>query len=300
MTKISECRCVAPVGDRCGEGQVWHETEQALYWVDINRFLIHRFDAKDRSVKFWFFEEPVTALGLTNRDDTLAVALASRILLWRPIPDERKEHGFRLPKWPAVRLNDGRPDPRGSFWVGSMRNNVNPDGTSIEAGGLDGKLFRVDPDGRVSEWKTAVGIANTLAWSPDESRFYFADSLANKIWSYDYQRSNGSIDGERVLLEGFERGFPDGSAVDEEGYLWNCRYSGKCIVRIAPDGKIDHICEMPVSNVTSCTFGGADYRTLYVTTASIGAESERLSGGLFALRTAVPGLPENRFKAFGG
>jgi sugar lactone lactonase YvrE len=287
------------VGDRCGEGPVWHAGEQALYWTDINRFLIHRFEPYNRSVKSWFFDEPVTALVLTDRDETLAVALGSRLLFWNPGSDERREHGFHLNGWPAVRLNDGRADPRGSLWLGSMRNNVNPDGSSAEAGGSDGMLLRVDPDCKVSEWKRDIGISNTLAWTPDHTRFYFADTLDNKIWAYYYDKATGTIEGERTFFHGFERGLPDGSAVDSEGCLWNCRYSGKCIVRIAPDVNIVRIIEIPVTNVTSCTFGGADYKTLYITTASAGApREERLAGGLFSLRTDIPGQPENRFCAF--
>ncbi len=300
MTLIEEPRCVAPTGDHCGEGPVWHAAEHALYWTDINRFLIHRFDPTNNNVKSWFFEEPVTALSLTDRDDTLAVALGSRLLFWKPASDERNDHGFHLAGWPAVRMNDGRSDPRGSLWLGSMRNNVNPDGSSSEAGGTDGVLVRIDPNGDVTEWKREVGIANTVAWSPDHTRFYFADTLDNRIWSYQYDQATGNISDERTLLHGFERGLPDGSTVDSEGYLWNCRYGGKCIVRISPAGAIDRIIEMPVSNITSCTFGGSDLQTLYITTAANGAPAgQRFAGGLFSLRASIKGQPENRFQAFG-
>jgi len=289
--------CAAPAGDRCGEGPVWNAEEQALYWTDINRFLVHRFNPGHGCVKSWFFDEPVTALSLTGRDDTLAIALGSRILLWKPRSDERRNHGFRLEGWPAVRLNDGRPDPRGSLWIGSMRNNVAADGAPGEAGGVDGILFRVDPDGAVSEWKRGIGISNTLAWSPDRTRFYFADTLQNAVYVYDYDCYTGAIGGERPFFTGFPRGWPDGSAMDSQGYLWNCRYGGACIVRVAPDGSIDRVIEMPATNITSCTFGGEDYRTLYATSASLDAPpGDRLAGGLFAIRTEVPGLPENRFR----
>ncbi len=300
MASIGEPVCVAPTGDVCGEGPVWHAGEQAVYWTDINRFLIHRFNSRDGSVKSWLFEEPVTAVVLTDRDDTLAVALGSRVILWEPGSDKRRDQGFHLPGWPAVRLNDGRADPRGSLWVGSMRNNVNPDGSSGEAGGKDGVLYRIDPDGRASEWKRGVGISNTLAWSPDCRVFYFADTLENKIWAYDYDKTTGAIDNERTFFSDFPDGSPDGSNIDSAGYLWNCRYYGKCIVRIAPSGEIDRIVEMPANNITSCTFGGEDYKTLYVTTASGRAPAaDRLAGSLFAIRTEVPGLPENRFRVFG-
>ena len=138
--------CVAPTGDRCGEGAVWHAAHSAVYWTDINRFLIHRFTLADQCVRTWFFDEPVTALTLTDRDDVLAVVLGSSVILWEPASDRSPQTIFQLEGWPSVRLNDARADPRGSLWVGSMRNNVNPDGSSREAGGKDGILHRIDPD----------------------------------------------------------------------------------------------------------------------------------------------------------
>jgi sugar lactone lactonase YvrE len=292
--------CVAAAGDRCGEGAVWHACDGVLYWTDINRFLIHRFNPADDCMKTWFFEEPVTALTLTDRDDTLAVVLASRVILWEPSSDRRHDHGFRLQSWPAVRFNDARPDPRGSLWLGSMRNNVNADGSLREAGGTDGVLYRLDPDGATSEWKRDIGISNTLAWSPDQTRFYFADTLANSVWVYDYDKATGRISGEKPFLRNFARGLPDGSTVDAEGFLWNCRFYGGCIVRIAPNGEVDTIIEMPVSNITTCIFGGVEGNVLYVTTAALGAPAaERLAGGLFAIHSDTRGQAENRFRVFG-
>lgn len=296
----SEPICVAPTGDRCGEGVIWHETHASGYWVDINRFLIHRFTPATDGVRSWFFDEPVTALSLTSADHILAVALASRVILWEPETDSRHAPIFVLDGWPHVRLNDGRADPRGSFWVGSMRNNVNPDGSLGEAGGQDGMLYRIDPDGRTSIHRRNIGISNTLAWSPDRLRFYSGDTLANVIWAYDYDPQTGDIANERPFLKDFSRGLPDGSSVDSEGFLWNCRFSGGCIVRVAPDGKIERVIEMPVRNVTTCTFGGSDLRTLYITTASNDAAAgDRLAGGLFALRTDVAGQSENRYSLRG-
>jgi sugar lactone lactonase YvrE len=297
---IGDPVCVAPTGDVCGEGVVWHAAHNAVYWTDINRFLIHRLNLADSSVRSWMFEEPVTALCLTDREDVLEVVLGSSVILWEPGKDLRHDALFRLDGWPSVRLNDARPDPRGSLWAGSMRNNVNSDGSSGEVGGQDGILVRIDPNGRATCFREKIGISNTLAWSPDHRHFYFGDTLANVIWVYDYDASNGAISNERPFLEGFERGYPDGSAVDAEGYLWNCRFYGNCIVRVAPDGKIDRVVEMPVKNITTCTFGGTDLRTLFVTTASAEApRGDRLAGSLFAIRTDVKGQLENRFRFYG-
>jgi sugar lactone lactonase YvrE len=297
---IGQPVCVAPSGDLCGEGAVWHAAHEAVYWSDINRFLVHRFTPADHCVRTWFFDEPVTSLSLTNRPEVLAVVLGSCVILWEPATDVRHDPLFYLEAWPKARLNDAREDPRGALWIGSMRNNVNSDGSAGAAGGQDGKLFRLDPDGRVTMWRQNLGIANTLAWSPDHRRFYFGDTLANVVWIYDYDAATGAIANEQPFLQGFEQGLPDGSTVDSEGHLWNCRFLGGCIVRVAPDGMIDRVVEMPVKNITTCTFGGTDRKTLYVTTARIEApERDRLAGGLYAIPTAVAGQAENQFRAFG-
>ena len=284
--------CCVPAGDRCGEGILWHPEEQAVYWTDINRFLIHRYDTAAKSLRSWFFDEPATAVLLTDEDNTFAVCLGSQVILWNPLTDARTPQGFRLPGWPSVRLNDAAIDPGGSLFAGSMRNNVNADGSDGEVGGNDGILFRIDPDGNVTQCEHDLGISNTLVWSPDHKHFYFGDSLSNAIWIYDYDSTTGNISKTGTHFAGFERGAPDGSAMDQGGYLWNCRYGGSCIVRVSPKGDIDTVIEMPVKNITNCTFGGKDMNILYVTTAGSG---ERLSGSLFSLETTVKGLPDNRF-----
>jgi len=288
--------CCAPTGDRCGEGILWHPGEAAIYWTDINRFLIHRFDPETQAVKSWFFEEPVTAVLLTTRDNVLAVCLGSGVILWQPRTDVRENYRFKLPGWPRVRLNDAGVDPRGSLWAGSMRNNVNSDGSEGEAGGSDGVLYRIDPDGTITEAETQLGISNTLVWSPDQKTFYFGDTLVNKIWAYEYERTTGAIRKSRDYLANFSRGLPDGSTIDAQGFVWNCRWNGSCIVRVARDGAIDFILEMPTRNITNCTFGGQNLDVLYITTAgNPDDKGDRFAGGLFAVKTQTHGLPENRF-----
>jgi sugar lactone lactonase YvrE len=294
---IGDPACVAQTGDACGEGAVWHAAHQALYWTDINRFLIHRYSPANGDVRTWKFNEPVTALTLAENADTIVVVLGSSVILWAPETDARSKPIFQLDGWPKVRCNDARADPRGSLWVGSMLNNVNPDGSGHEIKGSEGELFRLDPDGEVTVWRRGIGISNTVAWSPDKRQFYFADSLANVVWVYDYDSESGSIANERPFLKDFPRGLPDGSTVDSKGFLWNCRFYGGCIVRVAPDGTIDRIVEMPVRNPTTCTFGGDDLKTLYVTSASSdGSPEDRFAGGLYTITMDVAGQPENEFR----
>jgi len=289
-------RCVAPVGDKCGEAATWSPDEQALYWCDVNRFLIHRLDADER-VASWFFDEPVTALSLTEEPGLWLVALASRLILWRPADDSRRDHGFHLAEWPAARLNDGRAAPNGDLWIGTMSNNVGPNGEPEDAPFGRGVLHRIQPGGLASEQKRELGISNTVCWSPDRRTFYFGDTQQNTIWAYDYDAASGEISRERPFFTGFERGEPDGSSIDAEGRLWNCRFGGGCVVCVGTDGNIEQVLEMPARNVTTCAFGGADLKTLYITTAAMmTSESDRLAGSLFAYDAGVAGLESFRVR----
>ena len=292
-----EVRCVAPTGDVCGEGAVWAAAEGRLYWTDINRFLIHAWSAADGSVRTWMFDEPVVALALTDRPGVLLAALASRLILFTPESDGREAIGPELPGWPAVRFNDGRPDPLGRMLIGTMGNNVGPAGEGLEVAPGLGRLYRFGADRAFTEIARGIGIANTVCWSPDARTFYFADTMANEIRAYAFDPVDGTVGASRPFLAGFGRGGPDGSAVDSEGFLWNCRYGGGCVVRVSPDGEVERVVEMPCGNITTCTFGGEDLRTLFITTAAAGrGPSERLAGSLFALEAPVPGLAERVFR----
>jgi len=263
--KVAPPICIAATGDKCGEGILWDSATQSLYWTDVNRFLVHRYRMEGGELKTWFFLEPVTCVLATNRSGTLALVLGSGVVLWEPASDLRHEHLFFMPGWPAVRCNDAGVDPRGDLWLGSMRNNVRENGESCEIGGRDGALYRVDGGGGWRELRRDLGIANTLLWTSDCTRFYLGDSLRNEIWAYDYEITEGSIRNERSFFRDYPRGLPDGSALDSEGYIWNCRYGGGCIVRISPLGQVDRAIEMPVGNPTNCAFGGEDGSTLFVT-----------------------------------
>ncbi|MFK8033856.1 MAG: SMP-30/gluconolactonase/LRE family protein [Hyphomicrobiales bacterium] len=283
-----------PASNICGEGPVWSTTEQALYWTDINRFLWQRYHPETGATHHWIFDEPVCATALTNEEGKFLIALGSRIIVWNRSDDSRTEFSTPETNLPASRLNDGRPSPFGDFWVGSMQNNVAANGEPVAIDNHHlGTLYRIASDGSVVTHEQDLGISNTVCWSPDQTKFYFGDSLQNTIFVWDYNVSTGDISNKQVFFQGFDRGGPDGSAIDSEGYLWNARYGGGCIVRIAPDGTVDCIVEMPVSNLTCCTFGGPDLKTLFVTSAH--EPGELRSGSLFSMQVEIPGLPENVF-----
>jgi len=286
-------RCVVPAGDICGEGALWHPEQRALYWTDINRFLLHRFNPDRGATRTWLFDQPVTSVNLTTGEETLLLVLGSRIGLWSPHTHPEFKTIHALAESPAMRFNDARVDPRGSLWVGTMRNNVGPHGEDLKVDFAGGILYRIDPEGTVTEQVRDVGISNTVAWSSDGKTFCFGDTTANMLWAFDYDMQTGAIAARRTLLAGFARGLPDGSAMDADGFLWNARYTGGCVVRIAPGGDIDRVVEMPVASPTTCAFGGPGNTTLFITSAR---SSQQLSGSLFALDVEVPGVPDGRFR----
>ncbi len=290
---LEQIQCVVPAGDICGEGAVWHPDQNALYWTDINRFLVHRFDAASRATSTWIFREPVTAVNLTTDAEILLLVMGSQIALWSPRAHPALETIYRLAVAPEMRFNDAKVDPRGSLWAGTMRNNVGLQGEEKTVAFSDGVLYRVDPDGAASEWKREIGISNTLAWSPNRKKFYFGDSPANVIYRFDYDAGAGTISGEDILLAGYPQGLPDGSTIDAQGFLWNARYGGRCVIRIAPNGQVDRVVSLPTANPTTCAFGGHDLRTLYITSAR---SADQLSGSVFSMEVEVGGLPDHRFR----
>jgi sugar lactone lactonase YvrE len=279
-----------------GESPVWHPGQGCVYWVDIARFRIHRFHPALSDLRTWQFAEPVTTLSLTTDDDVLLVAIGGRLILWQPETDQRNEFATVEPAWPRVRLNDGASAPDGSFWVGSMQNNIAADGSEFPVTEHCGSLYRVTPSGEVSQQDSGFGISNTIVWNPEATKFYCGCSIQGIVYEYDYHQATGELGARRVFIEAAYTGVPDGSSVDSSGTIWNCRHSGKSILGFSPGGKLVQNIGMPTTNITNCVFGDDDLRTLYVTSASLGApKDEPLAGNLFAIQMGVPGLPPYRF-----
>ena len=291
---------VTGVRSECGESPVWDAGSGCLTYVDINGRAIHRVSVADSAARSWDSEDFPTAIAL-RRSGGAVLAHASGVSLF-DFETGGVERLCAPDPMPGNRLNEGKCDPAGRFWVGSMQSNLNPDGSGRDMDRHSGALFRVDPDGAVScHSEREFGVSNTMAWSPDKRTFYFGDSLRNVIFAYDYDDDAGTLCNRRVLLEGYPHGVPDGSCIDADGCLWNTRFGGARVIRIAPDGSVDAEIGLPVSNPTCCAFGGPDMRTLFVTSARFGLsgndlDSNPLEGAL--LRADLPhgGLPGDEFR----
>jgi sugar lactone lactonase YvrE len=282
-----------------GESIIFDDRRNALFWVDIIACEIHTLDLKTAAHRVWKTPEICTSIGL-RADGGFVVGLTKNITLWD------QGHTFDLlaqvePNLPDNRLNEGVVGPDGAYWVGTMQNNMHPDGSPRDMTGATGHLYRVAPDGstlRLSD--DPFGISNTLAWTTD-NKLLVADTLENEIYKYQWESGTNRLSGRQVHFPAFDRGLPDGSCLDADGYLWNCRVvGGNCVIRIAPDGAVDRVVELPCSWPTSCTFGGPDYAMLYITSARFTQSNEHLAtvpweGGVFAIDVGMRGRPSNRF-----
>lgn len=281
-----------------GESLVWDDRTGVLHWVDIVGRTIHGLTPATGEHETWPAPEMVTSIGLCD-DGAAVVGLRKTVARW--LPGGAFETFAEVePELPDNRLNEGAVGPDGCLWVGTMQNNVNADGSPRDIDAATGQLHRVKPDGVVETLSDDLfGITNTLVWTDD--RLITADTLANQIYSYARDDVTGRLSDRRTIVDGFEWGLPDGSCMDAEGYVWNCRVvGGACLLRVDPDGAIDRIFELPCSWPTSCTFGGPDLETLYVTSARFTMDAEHLAaapweGAVFKVDAGVSGRPAYRF-----
>lgn len=281
---------------KLGECPVWSPAEQVLYWCDIDGRAIHRFDPKSGDDDHRPLPVRPGSLALTMEPGRLVVAAEYQVGYF-------EWDGPRFEPWVDLeapntgnRLNDGRTDPAGRFWVGSMFERPSE-------GRRSGLLHRVDPDGATSIWREEVGVSNALAFSPDGTTMYWADTAQNTVWAHDYDPSTGTMGASRVFADFKDvPGKPDGACVDAEGCLWVACVFGSALARFTPRGDLDQLMQLPVDMPTMPAFGGRDLDTIFVTSIGLADSASShsdspLAGSVLAVQPGVTGLPE---PAFGG
>ena len=284
-----------PERDQLGEGPFWDEAGQALWWVDIVGKRAWRLDPSSGAIHRWSLPRHCSAILPTRRGDAV-VAMTDGLHRMDLASGETTPFSHPDPD-AGNRSNECRCDSQGRIWLGTMCNNLHPDGSPLPIARSSGGLFCVEADGRSQRMLDGIGITNTLCWSPEGDRLYFADTLKETIWVFPYTE-DGPLLGERRVFVDRGPGHPDGSAMDEDGCLWNARWGGGRVIRFTPDGRIDREIVLPVAQPSSCAFGGPDRRTLYVTSARQeleGLAPDSLDGALFAVPVDVAGLPMTPF-----
>jgi len=272
-----------------GEGPVWVEREQALYWLDIKGRKVFRIDEQEQ-LREW--PTPVRVGSLAPRADGGFIAGTEDGVAFVELEEGRFEIVHHPEEHlPDNRFNDGKVDRRGRFWAGSM------DDTERDA---TGTLYRVDPDMRFSRIDEGYKVTNGPAFSPSGDILYHNDSARQVTYAFDLA-SDGTVGERRVFARyGEGEGYPDGMTVDADGCLWIAFWDGWCVRRYSPDGECIGKLDVPVSRPTSCAFGGAALDRLFITSASIGLDEadlakERQAGGLFVAVVDAKGIAERPF-----
>ena len=293
---MSKVELLDECNNSLGEGITYSSNANFLYCLDIgNLSKLHKLDLSLKKKEIFELPEIVTATSVRSSDE-LILATNNGIKLFNTF-NKKFESILNIESQQLLtRSNDGASDSLGRFWFGTMQNNFDKNGKSIPINENIGKLYKVDTNKKISIVEEELGIPNTFVWSPDNKNFYFTDTLNGTILSYDFELESGELSNKKNFAT-FDRGHPDGSTIDTDGCVWNCRWGGSCIVRFTPSGKVDQIIEMPVQNITNCIFGGSDMKTLFITTASNeGKNKNDLDGSLFSINLNYQGIEDNKSK----
>lgn len=276
-----------------GEGAIWNHDTQELYWVDILGRKVHVYNPQTKKNKA--YPTPQAVGTVVPADSIYAiVGLADGAYMLDTRSGEIDLISYIEKDLGSTRLNDGKCDPVGRFWVGSMDYDlVNP----------IGGLYRVQSDGTVHKALDRITISNGIVWSSDHKKMYYIDTPTGYIQSFDFNSEDGSISNQKVAVKIPDSlGQPDGMTIDEEDKLWVGMWNGNIVARFDPNsGTLMAKIEVPAHNVTSCAFGGPDLDILYITTSGIDMNEEErerfpLAGSLFKAVPGVKGVKSSFFK----
>ena len=285
MTQVEH---VLTIGNKLGEGPLWHPEEKILYWVDIEEECFHRYYPETKKIETFEIGQPIGCLAFRDHGGLL-MALRDGFGSWNW--DTNKVEIITNPEADRVgaRFNDGKVDRKGRFWAGTL-------GEDDQSA-----LYRLDLDRTVHTMATGISISNGIGWSPDDKIMYYTDSPLGVIYAYDFDLNTGSISNRRefVNVPALD-GYPDGLTVDSEGFVWSAHWDGWRITRYDPEGKVERVIRMPIQRPTSCTFGGPGLDHLYITSAWTGLNDtdrreQPLAGDLFQIQTDIIGKEENLF-----
>ena len=278
-----------PVNDTratLGEGSIWHKGK--LYWIDIHEKRVFIYEPKSNSQRTIQLDQLIGTV-LPKKSGGLLIALQNGIYT---LNEDNEKIDFIIDPEKDMknnRFNDGKCDPAGRFWAGTM---------DLQATAGKGSLYMLDINGSIHEKLAPVSISNGICWSLDSTIMYYIDTPTRKVLAFDFDLETGNIKQPRTVISIPEKeGSPDGMTIDSEGNLWIALWDGGAVACYNPQtGKRLHKVELPAARITSCAFGGDHLETLYITSAKIKLTKEELeqqpfAGGLFAANVGVKGVP---------
>lgn len=285
---------IADYGCVVGENPLWHPDEERLYWVDIDTGRLFRYHPASGQHEQCYAGDPIGGFTLQADGALLLFMARGAVRVWRA--GRLTTLIDSIPEEINTRFNDVIADPAGRVFCGTMPVGAPPSAGGPE-GGRPGRLYRLDPDLRLTRLLDGIGCSNGLGFTPDRRRLYYTDSIPREIYAFDYDPASGGLSGQRLFARTpAEGGLPDGLTVDAEGGVWSARWGGGSVVRYTPDGAEERRLAFPARRIASLTFGGSDYADLYVTTAG-GQDKTAFgpgAGALFRVRPGVRGVPEFR------
>lgn len=285
ITRLAAPEC------RGGENPMWDGERGELHYIDNAGWKVHSYNPASNATRTLDMPNVITTLVL--RQGGGAVVTLRNGIHFLNLDSGALEMVDPLSDPPPHVYNDGKVDSRGRFLIGASTAN-------FTAPTPDGGLFRLDPDGTVTQLDTGIHFSNSPCWSPDEKTFYFSDSWIDTTFAYDYDIETGTVANRRPFVNTRDLGgLPDGATVDRDGLYWVAIYQGGKIGVYRPDGSPERTIEMPVKLVSSVAFGGPDLDRLFVTTIARGALGESAEQGAGALYVidglGAKGRPEHRF-----